>query len=124
MEDEKNSRRLKRNVDRARMTAAQKNEKIKKDKANQKIKKDKANEKIKKDKANEKRKKDKAKAKNKKDKANEENKNKKKGKYRRTVMMKSNTEGLSSSVSDSSRSYSGSGEINVYFYYESHLSSF
>ena len=86
MEDVKNSRRLKRNVDRARMIAAQANEKSKKDKAN------------------------------------EENKNKKKRKCQKpvrkapsnTVMMKSNTQGLSSSVSDSSSSSSGSGEINVF----------
>ena len=107
----KNSRRLKLNVDRARMKAAQANDKkTKKNKATEKIKRDKA--------ANDKRKKEKA----------EENKDKNKGNYQKpkprsnTVMMKSNKEGLSSSVSDSSSSFSGSGEINVFkIYIMSHI---
>ena len=95
------------------MKAAQANDKkTKKNKATEKIKRDKA--------ANDKRKKEKA----------EENKDKNKGNYQKpvrkprsnTVMMKSNKEGLSSSVSDSSSSFSGSGEINVFkIYIMSHI---
>ena len=103
------------------MKAAQANdEKTKKNKANEKIKRDKA--------ANDKRKKEKA----------EENKDKNKGNYQKpvrkprsnTVMMKSNTQGLSSSVSDSSSNSSDSGEINVfniyimshtYYFYKSNI---